>query len=124
MQRWIARTSRPGGGRDWLRLVTALVVLGAACLPARAGLHFIETQDLRLVYYDPEETHLVPHAAQSFLSGLATYKRLFDYVPYDRVDVLLQDFSDRGNASTLPAPRNRIFVDNPIEAFGFPPVRG
>jgi hypothetical protein len=90
---------------------TALVALAAA-LPIRAAdLEFVETQELRIVYFDPGENHLVPHATQSFLSGLAIHKRLFDYVPDGRVSVLLQDFSDRANATAIPSPRNRIFLD-------------
>ena len=81
------------------------------CLPAWAGLLFVETQDLRLVYYDPGEAHLVQHATQSFLSGLAAHKRMFDYVPDGSVSVLMQDFGDRANASANATPRNRIFLD-------------
>jgi hypothetical protein len=95
----------------WPGFATALVALAAA-LPARAAdLEFVETEELRIVYFDPGENHLVPHATQSFLSGLATHKRLFSYVPDGRVTVLLQDFSDRANATAIPAPRNRIFLD-------------
>ncbi len=84
----------------------------ALASPARADVRFIETEDLRIVYYDPGETHLVPHATQSFLSALEDYKRLLPgYAPFDRVNILLQDFSDRGNAGAMPAPRNRIFFD-------------
>jgi hypothetical protein len=53
----------------------------------------------------------VPHATQSFLSGLAAHRKLLGYVPDGRVNVLLQDFSDRGNAAAIPAPRNRIFLE-------------
>jgi hypothetical protein len=81
------------------------------CLPARAGLLFVETQDLRLIYYDPGEAHLVQHATQSFLSGLAAHKRMFGYVPDGGVSVLMQDFADRANASANATPRNRIFLD-------------
>ena len=76
-----------------------------------ADLEFVETKELRIVYFDPSENHLVPHATQSFLSGLATHQRLFHYVPDGRISILLQDFSDRANATAIPAPRNRIFLD-------------
>lgn len=111
MQGQCARTCGPKGWPNSRHLATALVVLCTVASPARAELHFVETPDLRLVYYDPGEAHLVPHATQSFLSALATYNRLLGYVPDGRVNVLLQDFSDRGNAGAIPAPRNRIFFD-------------
>ena len=93
-----------------LRLAAALaVVLGTS--PVRAGLDFVETDTLQITYFDPAETYLVPYAIQCFVSGLAAHRKLFAYVPDGRVNVLLQDFSDRANASTIAAPRNRIFLD-------------
>src|SRR2546430_1853760 len=97
--------------QPWLGLLTAFVAVGAAFPTRAADLAFVETGELRIVYFDPGEKHLVPHATQSFLSGLATHERLFHYVPDGRVNVLLQDFSDRANATAIPAPRNRIFLD-------------
>lgn len=79
--------------------------------PLRAAdLQAVETAQARIVYFDPE-AYFVPHATQSFLAGLAAQRRLFGYVPDGRVNVLLQDFSDRANASAIAAPRNRIFLD-------------
>jgi hypothetical protein len=72
---------------------------------------FVETEELRIVYYDPGESYLVPHVTQSFLSGLADNERLFDWAPSGGVNVWLRDFGDVADASTYPAPRNRITVD-------------
>jgi hypothetical protein len=79
--------------------------------PVRADQDFTETQDLRIVYFDPGGLPLVPHVTQSFLSGLAIDKRLFDYEPDGRVNVFLKDFTDRANAAANAAPRNKIFID-------------
>jgi hypothetical protein len=95
----------------WPGFATVLVALAAAVPTRAADLEFVETKELRIVYFDPNENHLVPHATQGFLNGLATHERLFDYVPDGRISVLLQDFSDRANATAIPAPRNRIFLD-------------
>jgi hypothetical protein len=95
----------------WPGFATALVALGAALPTSGADLKFVETEELRIVYFDPTEKHLVPRATQGFLSGLATHERLFNYAPDGRISVLLQDFSDRANATAIPAPRNRIFLD-------------
>ena len=92
-------------------LSLALFLTMLASLPARAALLYVETEDLRLVYYDPGEAHLVKQATQSFLAGLAAHKRMFDYVPDRGVSVLMQDFTDRANASANATPRNRIFLD-------------
>ena len=92
--------------RVLLGLATALLVApGVASSDDRA---FVETEWLRIVYYTPGESYLVPHVTQSFLSGLAAQERLLDYVPDDPVNLFLRDLSDRGNASAHVAPRNEI----------------
>jgi hypothetical protein len=75
------------------------------------GLSSLETENLRLLYFDPTETYLVPHAAQSFENSLATQKQVFNYRPSEQVSVLLTDFSDYGNAGASSIPRNSIVVD-------------
>ena len=92
-----------------LRPAATLLVTLAIAFPVAADPKFVETEELRIIYYDPDETYLVPHATQSFLSGLATHERLFDYTPDGRINLALRDFGDRGNASARAAPRNRIF---------------
>jgi hypothetical protein len=75
-------------------------------------LKYVETPGLRIVYHDPALSYLVPYATQCFLVSEAAQKARFDYVPSDPVTLVLQDFLDRGNASTtLGAPRNRVFLD-------------
>ena len=69
---------------------------------------FVETGELRLVYYDPGEKYLVAHATQSFLSALDAHMLLWGYVPDGRVSVFIKDLTDRGNASTYVAPWNQI----------------
>jgi hypothetical protein len=94
-----------------LGVATLLAVALRLATPVRAAeLEAVETPELRTLYFDPE-AYFVPRATQSFLSGLESHRRLFDYVPDGRVNVLLQDFSDRANASANPTPRNRIFLD-------------
>jgi hypothetical protein len=89
-----------------LAVITVLAVASGAAVPADRA--FVQTDELRLVYYDPRERPLVPHTLQSFLSGLAAHKRVWGYVPNDGVAVFLMDFTDRGNASTYWAPNNLI----------------
>jgi hypothetical protein len=89
----------------------ALAVLLGVAAPVRADQQFVELPDLRIVYSDPGESPLVPHVAQSFLSGLIAQRRLFDYAPDGPVNVYLKDFADQANAATIVEPRNRIFFD-------------
>ncbi len=78
---------------------------------ADSELKFVETHNLRVLYYSPSEQFLVPPATQSLLSSLDKEYQLFGYVPSDKINVMLQDFSDMSQATTLVAPRNRIFMD-------------
>ena len=90
---------------------TALLVAPGLASADGAGRAFVETDELRIVYYDPAEKYLVPHALQSFLSGLAAQRHVFGYVPDDRINVFLRDLADKGNAFTFVAPRNEIAFD-------------
>jgi hypothetical protein len=86
-----------------------------ACAPATQSraeeLRYFETRDLRIVNWDPSVTYLVPYATQCFLNALAAQHTRFGYTPDGKVTVLLQDFSDRGNARLSTAPRNKLIID-------------
>ncbi len=71
----------------------------------------LETQDLRLLYFDPTETYLTPYIARSFLNSVAFQKKVFGWRPWDKTTVLLKDFSDYGNAGARASPNNAILVD-------------
>jgi hypothetical protein len=103
-------------------------VLAAAllCMPsaARAQLAAFETVNLRLVYIDPTESFLVPHAARTFLNSLAFQKRLFGFEPSEEITLLLTDFSDTGNASATVVPRNALSVSIAPLNFAFETIAG
>ncbi|MGH8494580.1 MAG: TolB family protein [Gammaproteobacteria bacterium] len=71
----------------------------------------LETEDLRLLYFDPQQTYLAPHAARSFHNSLRFQKEVLDWVPWDKTTVLLKDFSDYGNAAARAAPNNALLID-------------
>ena len=103
-------------------MLAAAAVAIASGRVSSAERAFIETEELRIVYYDPGESYLVPYVTRSFLSGLANQKRLFDYAPDRGVTVWLRDFSDRSNATAHVAPRNLIDFEiapsyDPYETF-------
>ncbi len=109
------------GRRPYLAGAAAALIIAAEPASA-ADRAFVETEDLRIVYYDPGESYLVPHVTQSFLSGLADNERLFDWVPDGVVNVWLRDFTDQGNAGAFRAPYNLIEIDiaptyEPYETF-------
>ncbi|MBT8080527.1 MAG: SMP-30/gluconolactonase/LRE family protein [Gammaproteobacteria bacterium] len=98
--------------RRWvLRLILAATFSGFFANAYSQGLDFVETDDLRLLYFNPTESYLAPYAASTFHNSLAGQRKVFGYDPDDKVTVLLADFADHGNAGAYPVPRNRVLVD-------------
>jgi hypothetical protein len=95
-----------------------------AASPARAQLRVIETADVRLIYFDPAESFLVPHAVRTFLNSLAFQKRLFDFHPVGPITVLLADFSDAGNAGATVVPYNAVISQISPFSFAFETIAG
>lgn len=71
----------------------------------------LETDDLKLLYFDPSETYLTPYIARSFENSMAFQRRVFKWEPWDKTTVLLKDFSDYGNAAARSSPNNALIVD-------------
>ncbi|MFT5139685.1 MAG: hypothetical protein ACI9H8_000030 [Lysobacterales bacterium] len=74
-------------------------------------LDMIETDDLRLLYFDPFQTYLTPHTTRSFQNSIDFQKKIFGWTPYEKTTVLLNDFTDYGNGAALIAPANLIMID-------------
>jgi hypothetical protein len=90
----------------------ALLALGTgAALADDLGLSVLETDDLRLLYFDPAQSYLVPHVVRSFHNSLDWQRRVFGWVPYEKTTLLLKDFTDSGNAAARSSPNNAIAVD-------------
>jgi len=80
--------------------------------PASAqGLDYLDTENMRLLYFSPGESYLVPYVAKSFENSMRSQHSIYGYEPYDRVSVLLTDFADHGNAGAFPVPRNQVLID-------------
>jgi hypothetical protein len=102
--------------------IVALLLVPA--WPARAQLRVLETADVRLIYFDPSESFLVPHAVRTFLNSLAFQKRLFDFHPDGPITVLLADFSDAGNAGATVVPYNAVISQISPFSFAFETIAG
>jgi hypothetical protein len=92
--------------------VRAFLVCVGMLAPGALGAQFrtFETPDLRLVYTSPLQSYLVPQVAGSFENALRFHRRLFDYTPPGRTNVLMHDFWHYGNAGARPVPENHITV--------------
>ena len=91
-------------------LAVSLAVLSGSHAGAQ-HLSTVETDKLRLLYFDPTETYLVPRVIQTFHNSADRQKSIFGYDPDEKITVLLTDFSDFGNAGANSAPRNTLAVD-------------
>lgn len=67
-----------------------------------------ETDDLKMISYDFGHQYILPHAAKCFHNSLDFHRILFDYEPSEKVNVLIQDFGDYGNAGATAIPYNFI----------------
>ena len=95
------------------RRVAALVLIAAGWLggaPARAEIRALETDHLRLIYPAPALSFLAPYAARCFENSLRFHRGLFGYRPWEKVNVVLDDVSDFGNAGVWATPRNGMVV--------------
>ena len=82
-------------------------------------LQSVETDALRLLYFDPTETYLVPRLIQTYHDSLDRQQGILDYSPVEKTTVLLLDFSDYGNGGAISVPSNAIIVDIAPIAFTF-----
>ena len=98
-----------------------LAALMAASFPVYGqGLQSVETDQLRLLYFDPTETYLVPRVIQSYHGSMEVHERIFGYESAEKTTVLLVDFADYGNANATAVPSNldMLQVSPIIPSFG------
>ena len=91
-----------------------LAVLAASLLFPRvssASYDAIETPDLRLIYISPTLDFIAPYTVQCFENSLRFHRRLWNYTPSERVNVIMGDFGDYGNAGVWVNPRNSMMLD-------------
>jgi hypothetical protein len=74
------------------------------------GMTYLETPDLRLIWFEPLG-YLAPHATRTFTNSAAWQRRMFGWTPSEPTTVLLKDHADYGHASATAMPRNRLFFD-------------
>ena len=90
--------------------VIAVVLFGPAKSFAQS-LVSQETADHRLIYIDPLQNYLVPHAARCYQNALATHRELLGFAPDEESTVFMRDSSDYANAAASGVPRNIVLVD-------------
>jgi hypothetical protein len=95
-------------------VIVLLICLSAYCDESIAQpfeMDVQETDDIRLLYFDPPQTYLTPYVGKAFHNSMAFQRYIFDWEPYDKTTVLLKDFSDYGNAAARSSPNNAMLID-------------
>ena len=85
-----------------------LAALAVMPLTARAQLQVIETDDLRLSYPAPLLSYIAPYTVKCFENSMRFHRKLWNYQPSERINVMLDDFTDYGNAGVWVNPRNSM----------------
>ena len=90
----------------------ALALGLAAGLPSGVGAQFqaIETTTFRLVYTSPLQSYLVPQVAATFDNALRFHRRLFDFSPDGKINLMMHDLWHLGNAGARPVPENHVTI--------------
>ncbi len=95
------------------RLLSAVLCFFTLCVSAKAApfeMDVLETEDLRLLYFDPFQTYLLPHVVRNFHNSHEFQKYLFGWQPREKTTIILTDLSDYGNAGAAASPRNGVSV--------------
>lgn len=77
---------------------------------ARSQFRVLETDALRLIYFDLASDFLVRYTARAFHNALDEYRVMFDYEPTEPVTLFMHDLGDYGNAGADAVPRNVINI--------------
>ena len=103
------------------RVVCLLLMLFSAAAAADdnpLGMSYVETKDLKLIYFDPLD-YLAPYAVRTFTNSLEWQRRMFGWVPSQPTTILLKDLADYGNAAAGVAPNSRLVFDIAPQSHAF-----
>src|SRR5690348_13686073 len=82
----------------------------ASKLDPSVGIAKLETKDLELLWFDPDQRYLTPYLARSYENSIAFQEKTFAWTPWDKPTILLFDLSDTGNAFAQASPTNIVRV--------------
>jgi len=99
------------GARIGALCVIGLTLTGSGALADDIYPSQLQTDDLRLIYYDPIQTYLAPYVGRAFENSFAFQRKTFDWTPWDKTTVYLQDLADYGGAIVRATPNDALTVD-------------
>ena len=78
-----------------IAFVVTVLVHGGANRAYSQSLASLETEDVRLLYFDPIQTYLAPHVARCFQNSLASHQSTLGFDPAEKATIFLRDFSEK-----------------------------
>jgi hypothetical protein len=97
----------------------AASLLGTSPVVNSQGLTSLETDEMKLLYFDPVATYLAPHIARCYHSSLGGLNSVLGFDTDEQATVFIKDFADYGNAAALAVPRNTVLFDLAPMSFAF-----
>ncbi|MFQ5512403.1 MAG: hypothetical protein ACE5EO_11215 [Candidatus Krumholzibacteriia bacterium] len=101
--------------RTLLFVSAASIFLFPLNASAQFKLRTVETDNLKLVFYDEGHQYILPHLTRCFENSMTFHRKLFDYTPSEKVTVILRDLNDHGYAGGTSLPLNYLIIG--IEPF-------
>lgn len=107
----VSEVSKPRGNQMMITRRIYLTLLIFCCATSlQAQFYSLETENLRLLYYDKGHEYVVPHLARCFENAYRFHNQTFNYTPSDKITVLLDDFGDFASGGAGTIPHNTISV--------------
>lgn len=85
-----------------------VAMLAVSVHALRAQLTEVETATLRTITLEKANEYVVPHSIRCFQNASRFVQSLYNYQPWDKQNLFIQDLRDFGNAAALTIPRNLV----------------
>ena len=91
-------------------LVSLVIILSSSLAWSQIDFKVVETDHMRLVYYDDNHAYVIPHLARCFENSLGFHMRMLDWTPSEKVTIILRDLEDYGYAGATSLPVNYLIL--------------
>ena len=93
-----------------MRIILKIILFSQLISLLYAQFNVLETKQQRLIYYGNAHSYLIDHAGRCVENAINFHTALFNYIPSEKVTILMHDFGDYGNAKAFAIPKNNIIV--------------
>ncbi len=74
------------------------------------GINNLKTKDLNLIYYSNSHKYIIPHLARCYERTWHYYQKFWDYTPYEKTSIFVEDFSDWSNGGATAVTNNFVYI--------------